>query len=63
MGTRRSAAGRLGQLERVLPRWASRGAPLHLVWPSRRFEPIAVARYREALAVTLTRALGAALRR
>ncbi len=58
-----SALVKAGQLERVLPRWASRGAPLHLVWPSRRFEPIAVARYREALAEALPRALGAELRR
>ena len=47
-----------GQLERVLPRWASRGSSLHLVWPSRRFEPAAVALYRDALAAALPRALG-----
>ena len=46
-----------GQLERVLPRWASRGAPLQLVWSSRRFEPVAVARYRDALAEALPRVL------
>ncbi len=48
-----------GRLERVLPRLAQRGAALHLVWPSRRFEPAAVVRYRQAL----ERALPAALAR
>jgi DNA-binding transcriptional LysR family regulator len=42
-----------GQLERVLPRLALRGAALHIVWPSRRFEPAAVVRYRQALEESL----------
>jgi len=47
-----------GVLERVLPRYALRGAVVHVVWPSRRFEPAAVALFREALAEALPRALG-----
>lgn len=47
-----------GVLERVLPRYALRGAVVHIVWPSRRFEPAAVALFREALAEALPRALG-----
>lgn len=46
-----------GGLERVLPRYAQRSAPLHIVWPSRRFEPAAVALFREALAEALPHAL------
>ena len=46
------------ELERVLPRYALRGSPLHIVWPSRGFEPAAVRLLRdaivEALAPTLT---------
>lgn len=38
-----------GELERVLPRYARRSSPVHLVWPSRRFEPAAVVLFREAL--------------
>ena len=39
-----------GELERVLPRHVQRGAAVHVVWPSRRYEPAAVVRFREALA-------------
>jgi DNA-binding transcriptional LysR family regulator len=46
-----------GELERVLPRYALRGAPLHIVWPSRGFEPAAVRLIREALAEALPRSL------
>lgn len=49
-----------GVLERVLPRYALRGAVVHVVWPSRRFEPAAVALFREALAEALPRSLGRA---
>ena len=43
-----------GDLERVLlPRYALRGAPLHIVWPSRGFEPAAVGLLRDALAEAL----------
>ncbi len=48
---------REGSLERVLPQHALRGAPMHVVWPSRRFEPAAVVRFREALAAALARSL------
>ncbi len=47
-----------GELERVLPRFARRSAPVHILWPSRRFEPAAVALFREALAKALPRMLG-----
>ncbi|HEX9051227.1 MAG TPA: LysR substrate-binding domain-containing protein [Anaeromyxobacter sp.] len=47
-----------GALERVLPRHARRSAPVHLVWPSRRFEPAAVSLFREALADALPRIVG-----
>jgi DNA-binding transcriptional LysR family regulator len=46
-----------GELERVLPRFARRSAPVHVLWPSRRFEPAAVALFREALAKALPRTL------
>lgn len=49
-----------GEIERVLPRYARRSAPLHIVWPSRRFEPAAVTLFREALAEALPRSLGRA---
>jgi DNA-binding transcriptional LysR family regulator len=42
-----------GELERVLPRYALRGAPVHIVWPSRRFEPAAVRLLRDALVEAL----------
>lgn len=48
---------REGRLERVLPQHAVRGAPMHVVWPSRKHEPAAVARFREAIAAALTRSL------
>ena len=48
-----------GQVERVLPRFADRSAPVHVVWPSRRFEPAAVALFREALMRELPRAIAA----
>ena len=38
-----------GELERVLPRYAWRGAPVHIVWPSRGFEPAAVRLLRDAI--------------
>jgi DNA-binding transcriptional LysR family regulator len=38
-----------GELERVLPRYAHRSSPVHVVWPSRGFEPAAVSLYRDAL--------------
>jgi DNA-binding transcriptional LysR family regulator len=51
---------RSGDLERVLPRYAHRGPAVHIVWPSRRFEPAAVTLLREAIAAELLRTLGAA---
>lgn len=42
-----------GAMERVLPRLALRGAAVHVVWPSRRFEPAAVVHYRQALEASL----------
>jgi DNA-binding transcriptional LysR family regulator len=42
-----------GELERVLPKLALRGAAVHVVWPSRRFEPVAVVRFRQALEESL----------
>lgn len=53
---------RSGELERVLPRYALRSSPVHVVWPSRRFEPAAVALFREAIARALPRLLGGATR-
>jgi DNA-binding transcriptional LysR family regulator len=47
-----------GEIERVLPRYAQRTSPVHIVWPSRRFEPAAVRLFREALAESLPRSLG-----
>lgn len=47
-----------GELERVLPRYARRSTPVHVVWPSRRFEPAAVALFRDALAEALPRTFG-----
>ncbi len=46
-----------GALRRVLPRYARRSAAVHLVWPSRRFEPAAVSLFRDALARALPRSL------
>lgn len=42
-----------GELERVLPRYALRGAPVQIVWPSRGFEPAAVRLLRDALVEAL----------
>jgi DNA-binding transcriptional LysR family regulator len=42
-----------GELERVLSRYALRGSPLHVVWPSRGFEPAAVRLLRDALVEAL----------
>ncbi len=56
-----AAAARDGALERVLPQHAVRGAPVHVVWPSRRFEPVAVARLRDALVEAVTRSLAGRL--
>ena len=51
-------SSKFGQLERAFLRWA---AERHsTVWPSRRFEPVAVARYHDALVEALPRAPGAA---
>ncbi|HYS79604.1 MAG TPA: LysR family transcriptional regulator [Anaeromyxobacteraceae bacterium] len=49
-----------GEIERVLSRYAQRSSAVHIVWPSRRFEPAAVRLFREALAQALPRALGGA---
>ncbi len=46
-----------GRLERVLPRHARRGPAMHVVWPSRRFEPAAVVRFRQALEAGIPPAL------
>jgi DNA-binding transcriptional LysR family regulator len=46
-----------GEIERVLPRYAQRSSPVHIVWPNRRFEPAAVKLFREALAEALPRTL------
>ncbi len=51
-----------GELERVLPGYALRSSPVHVVWPSRRFEPAAVALFREAIARAFPRLLGGATR-
>ncbi len=40
---------RSGAAERILPSLAQRSAPVHVVWPSRSFEPAAVVLLREAL--------------
>jgi DNA-binding transcriptional LysR family regulator len=53
-----ASAVEAGGLERVLPRHAQRSSPVHVVWPSRRFEPAAVRLFREMLAEALPRALG-----
>lgn len=50
-----AAAESAGAVERVLPGFAQRVSPVHLVWPSRGFEPAAVALLREALAAALPR--------
>lgn len=42
-----------GELKRVLPRYALRGSPVHIVWPSRGFEPAAVRLLRDALVEAL----------
>jgi DNA-binding transcriptional LysR family regulator len=47
-----------GEVERILPRYARRSDPAHVVWPSRRFEPAAVTLFREALVEALSRSLG-----
>jgi DNA-binding transcriptional LysR family regulator len=49
-----------GEVERVLPQYAVRSSPAHLVWPSRRFEPAAVRLFREALADGLPGLIGSA---
>jgi DNA-binding transcriptional LysR family regulator len=49
-----------GEMERVLPRYALRSSSVHVVWPSRRFEPAAVRLFREALAEGMPRTLGRA---
>jgi DNA-binding transcriptional LysR family regulator len=48
---------RSGELERVLPKLALHGAAVHVVWPSRQFEPAAVVRYRQALEDSLPKLL------
>jgi DNA-binding transcriptional LysR family regulator len=49
-----------GELERVLPRYVLRSAPVHVVWPSRRFEPAAVTLLREAIVEALPLSLASA---
>ncbi|ABC81984.1 LysR family transcriptional regulator [Anaeromyxobacter dehalogenans] len=44
---------RTGALERVLPQYVRRGGPVSVVWPSRRYEPVAVARFRDAIVAAL----------
>jgi DNA-binding transcriptional LysR family regulator len=50
-------------VERVLPSFAHRTAPVHVVWPSRSFEPAAVSLLREALVAALPRWIGQQLAR
>lgn len=50
------ALARSGELERVLPRHVRPAAPMHVVWPSRRFEPAAVTLFRDAVVARLQRA-------
>jgi DNA-binding transcriptional LysR family regulator len=47
-----------GELERVLPQYSRGGSPVHVVWPSRRFEPAAVGRFRAALVDGLGESVG-----
>jgi DNA-binding transcriptional LysR family regulator len=47
-----------GGVERVLPAHAQRSAPVHVVWPSRSYEPAAVSLLREALLEALPRWIG-----
>jgi DNA-binding transcriptional LysR family regulator len=44
---------RAGAIERVLPQYVRRGGPVSVVWPSRRYEPVAVARLRDAIVAAL----------
>ncbi|ACG72889.1 transcriptional regulator, LysR family [Anaeromyxobacter sp. K] len=44
---------REGAIERVLPQYVRRGGPVSVVWPSRRYEPVAVARFRDAIVAAL----------
>ncbi len=53
-----AAAVEARRAERVLPAFAQRTAPVHVVWPSRSFEPAAVALLREALVAALPRWIG-----
>lgn len=48
----------VASLERVLPRYRRRSAPVHLVWPSRWFEPAAVTLFWDALADAPPRIIG-----
>jgi DNA-binding transcriptional LysR family regulator len=52
-----------GQLERVLPQYAHHGSAIHIVWPSRRFEPAAVSLFRDAIASSLSITLAGDVRR
>jgi DNA-binding transcriptional LysR family regulator len=53
-----AAAHEAGAVERVLPRYALRSTPVHVVWPSRRHEPAAAAKLREALVAALPAWIG-----
>jgi len=50
-----AASVQSGSAERVLPSFALQSAPVHIVWPSRRFEPAAVTLLRGALVHALPR--------
>lgn len=58
-----AASVEAGAVERVLPSFAQRSAPVHVVWPSRSFEPAAVAGLREALVAALPGWIGRQLAR
>lgn len=49
-----------GRLVRVLPRFASRKAPVHLVYPSRRHQPAKLRVFRDFIAANMGLALGGA---
>jgi len=50
-----AASVKSGTIERLLPSFALRSAPVHVVWPSRSFEPAAVTLLREAIGDALPR--------
>lgn len=47
-----------GAVERVLPQYERGGTPVHVVWPGRRYEPVAVARFRDAIVAALAEPAG-----